>query len=68
MPEPIIIKGKYTDAIVYATLVEDGVLEQLQAIVDAPFTEGEENRLFYTSFPPALATGYIYLKSAVLTA
>ena len=34
----------------------------------SPFTEGGENRLFYTSFPPALATGYIYLKSTVLTA
>ena len=45
MPDPIIIRGKYTDAVVYATLVEDGVLEQLQAIVDAPFTEGEDIRI-----------------------
>ena len=45
MRQPIVIKGKHTDAKIYATLIEDGVIEQLQSIVDAPFAEGEDIRV-----------------------
>ena len=45
MQEPIEIKGKYTSAKVYATLVEDSALEQIQTLVNAPFVEGESIRI-----------------------
>lgn len=40
--DPVTIKGRYTDAAIYATLVGDEVKKQIQAIVDAPFAAGEK--------------------------
>lgn len=45
MPEPIMIKGRYAEAVVYATLLEDSAREQIQTLVNAPFVEGEDIRI-----------------------
>ena len=45
MKEPIIIEGKHAKAIVYATLLEDSAKEQIEALVNAPFVEGEKIRI-----------------------
>lgn len=45
MKEPIIIEGKHSEAVIYATLLEDSAREQIEALVNAPFVEGETIRI-----------------------
>lgn len=45
MSEPIIISGKHSEAVIYATLLEDSAKEQIQTLVNAPFVEGETIRI-----------------------
>lgn len=45
MKEPIIIEGKHSEAVIYATLLEDSAKEQIEALVNAPFVEGEKIRI-----------------------
>ena len=41
MPEPITIKGKYADAKIYASVVEESAISQVQTLVDQKFVGGE---------------------------
>lgn len=40
--DPVIVLGKYAEAEVYATLIENEALEQIKTLCDAPFVEGEK--------------------------
>ena len=40
--DPVVVLGKYTEAEIYATLIENEALEQIKTLCDAPFVEGEK--------------------------
>lgn len=40
--DPVVVLGKYAEAEVYATLIENEALEQIKTLCDAPFVEGEK--------------------------
>lgn len=45
MVEPLTISGRYAQATVYATLLEDAAREQIATLLDAPFVDGEDIRI-----------------------
>lgn len=42
---PICIQGRHATALVHATLVEEGALDQIRALCDMPYVEGETIRV-----------------------